>query len=325
MNFKFFKKGKPSKKGCAQAKERLPILTNQNDAKPQPYSNIRPYDTESDERLGFDEEFFSLREKRKRKRRAVSPPKTPPIFFLGVFLGAITVLFLSGAITFLSLFSRFGGIYEHISVPNFTALTESEAISQIKEKSYFSYEIEYQENGAAPSGTVITQSPKPNTLRKLYATDKKIEITLTVSKKAEPITLPNVLSQDARQVALELKNAGINVTVKEAFSSTVKRGKIISSSHGVGAKLYKNDSITITKSIGKPISYVTVPSLLGLAESEALSILKKGGFTIADIIYEHSHYPKGLVIKQSISDGTSVKEGEKISLSVSIGKSAKIN
>ena len=58
-------------------------------------------------------------------------------------------------------------------------------------------------------------------------------------------------------IALELKNAGINVKIKEAFSETVKAGRIISASHKKGSKIYRGATVTLTKSIGKPIQYLS--------------------------------------------------------------------
>lgn len=324
MKFNFFKRKKAIKRKISAKETLSPIRYELNVAKgspPQIYRGVAPYETESDRFGIFDEDYFCGENYEKKKRRTIPPPKTQPIFYLKILLCSTAALLVCGIIIFFSLFSRFGGGYEQIRIPDFTNLSEEDAISRLKENQYFNYTVEYRENPTVSYGTVVAQSPAPNTERKLYRSDK-IKITLTVSKKADPITLPNLLGQDARQVALELKNAGVNVTVKEAFSSTVKSGKIISSSLPKGSKLYKNDSIVITKSLGEPISYITVPTLLGLSESEAMSILGKGDFTISDIIYKNSHYPKGLVIEQSISEGLTVRKGEKISLTISIGKAA---
>lgn len=324
MKFDFFKRKKAveGKKALEETLSPVPYgLHNVKGSPPQIYRGVAPYETDSDRFGIFDEDYFHGEQYEKKKRRAIPPPKTQPIFYLKILLCSTSALLLGGIIIFFSLFSRFSGAYEQIRIPDFTMLSEKDAISKLKENGCFSYSIEYRENPTVSYGTVVMQSPAPNTERKLYHSDK-IKITLTVSKKSNPITLPNLLGQDARQVALELKNAGVNVTVKEAFSNTVKSGKIISSSLPKGSKLYKNDSIVITKSLGKPISYITVPSLLGLSESEAISILNKGDFTVSDIIYKNSHYPKGLVIEQSISEGLTVRKGEKISLTISIGKAA---
>ena len=318
MKFNFFKKRK--KIVYRQSDDLFPVPINSDANMPQIYRGIQVYEPE--DFCPFNEDYFVGEDYEKKKRRPISDPKTPPSFLFGVFFGAVTILSISGFITFLSLFSKFGSTYTKIVVPDLTKISATDAISRIEELKKFKYTIEYQENPAIPAGTVISQYPSPNTQRKLYNSNEKISIKLTVNKKSEPITLPNVIGQDARQVSLELKNAGINVQIKEAFSDTVKFGRIISTSHKSGSRIEKNSTVILTKSIGKQIRYLTVPSIIGLSETEAVSILKEAGFTQADITYENSHFPRGIVINQSIDEGTSVREGTKITLHVSIGKNA---
>ena len=319
MKFNFFKKHKQIK--SLEEIEMFPVMADNKsyETMPQIYRGLAPF--EQEDFCPFDEDYFAGENYEKEKRRPISPPKTPPTFFFGILMGAITILLISGSIAFLSLFSKFSGLYKKIVIPDLTKISLNDALVQIEALKNFNYTIEYQENPSAPIGTVISQYPNANTQRKLYKSNEKIELTLIVNKKSEPITLPNVIGQDARRVSLELKNAGINVQIKEAFSNTVKIGKIISSSHKAGSKLDKNSTVVLTKSIGKQTRYLQVPSLLGLSETEALSILKKFEFSQPEIIYENSHYPKGLVIKQSIAEGSSVPESTKISLYISIGKS----
>ena len=316
MKFNFFKKRK--KISLQQNDELFPVPINPDANMPQIYRGLQVF--EAEDFCPFDEDYFVGENYEKEKRRPISDPKTPPSFLFGILLGAITVLSISGIMTFISLFSKFGSTYTKIVIPDLTKISATDAISRIEKLKNFNYTIEYQENPTAPTGTVISQYPSPNTQRKLYNSKEKISIKLTINKKSEPITLPNLIGQDARHVSLELKNAGINVQIKEAFSDTVKFGKVISASHKSGSKIEKNSTVILTKSIGKQIRYLTVPSLIGLSETEAISILKKSGFIQTDITYENSHFPKGIVIKQSISEGTSVREGTKISLHVSIGK-----
>lgn len=319
MKFNFFKKRKHTQH--LEEVELIPMQTelSSHQTMPQIYRGIAPF--EQEDFCPFNEDYFAGENYEKEKRQPIAPPKTPPSFLFGILMGSVAILLISGSIAFLSLFSKFSGFYTKIVIPDLTKISLNDAIAQIETLKNFNYTIEYQENPSVPIGTVISQYPNPNTQRKLYKSNEKIELTLIVNKKSEPITLPNVIGQDARRVSLELKNTGIKVQIKEAFSDTVKIGKIISSSHKAGSKLDKNSTVVLTKSIGKQTRYLQVPSLLGLSETEAVSILKKAEFSQPEIIYEKSHYPKGLVIKQSIAEGTSVRENTKISLYISIGKS----
>ena len=323
MKFDFFRKKKYKK-----SEETIPSQPTLNVNLPEIYRGMQVYETESDGFCTFDEDYFAgenyIKTITKKKRKKFAPPKTPPSFFVGIFCGAISVLLLSGSIAFLSLFSKFGGIYTSVTVPDFTSLSESEAISLIKNNyKYFDYSIVYKENPNIDSGFIISQIPPPSTTRKLYGINGRITIKLTISKSQDPITLPNLAGQNTRDVILELQNAGVNVFVSETYSDTVKVGKIISSSHPTGSQLRKNDTIYITSSLGKKIGYVNTPNLVGMSESAAIALLKKQKLDINKVIYKESAFPIGTVIEQNIKEGSSLCEGSKITLSVSSGTNTK--
>ena len=323
MKFKFFRSANKNKD---EKKEVFFEAIDQSTdaALPEIYRGVQTYESESDRFCPFDEDYFAGENYDiKRKRIIIPPPKTPPSFFMGILCGAILILIASGTVTFLSLFSKFGGIYQSVSIPNLTSLSESDAIKALTENyDCFEYTVEYKENPNTSAGTVISQLPKPNTLRKLYGINGKINVKLTVNKKSEPLTLPDLVGQNARDVALELKNAGINVTIKGSYSDKVKLGRIISSSHESGSQIYKNDTVILTESLGKPISYVSTPSLIGMSESSAITLLRSQKLILSNVTYESSALPLGTVIAQSIESGSTVREGSKISLSVSGGASA---
>ena len=315
MNFNIFKRNKNTADIVLQSPAESAEL-------PEIYRGVQVYETESDKFCTFDEDYFAgeTYERRARKRINIRDPKTPPSFLLGIFFGSISALLISGGIAFFSLFSKFGGIYRPVSVPDLTSLSESEAIALISE-SYdcFDYSIEYKDNPHADHGTVISQIPKASTMRKLYGINGRICIKLTVSSSNEEITLPNIIGQEARDISLELKNSGINVVISETYSDNVKIGRIIASSHPVGSKLKKNDTIYITSSLGKKITYVTTPSLTDKSESEAIAILRDRGLEVSKVIYKASDSPLGIVIEQSIEAGSTVREKSKITLTVSKG------
>ncbi len=291
---------------------------------PEEYRGMQIYESDSDRFCTFDEDYFAGEDydfsysKSKKKRRAIPPPKTHPSFLFGALCGAILIFTLSGGIAFLSLFSKFGGIYTSVTVPSLTSLSEAEAISLIKDEySCFDYSVVYKENPSLADGAVISQIPKASTSRKLYGINGRITIKLTVNRATEPITLPNVVGQSARDVMLELKNAGINVKMREEYSDTVKAGNIISSSHKFGSTVYKNETVYITSSLGKRIATVKVPSVLGSSESAAIAILKEKGLNVSKVIYKSSTLPLGTVIEQSVDGGVSMPIESRIELVVS--------
>lgn len=319
MKFKFLRKSKNKQNNNSL----ITFHSEFDDSLPEIYRGMQVYESDSDRFGTFDEDSFAGEHyentvKYKKKRNPIPPPKTPPLFFIGVFCGALSVLLISGGIAFLSLFSKFGGIYTSVTVPDLTSLSENEAISLIKNHyDYFDYSIVYKENPNFASGTVISQIPKPSTARKLYGINGRITIKLTINKSSQTLTLPNLIGQNARDVALELQNSGLNVELSEVYSDTVEIGGIISASPQAGASLQKNDTVYITSSLGKKINYVRAPRLIGMSESAAITLLKKGGLDVGKVIYKSSPMPLGTVIEQGIEEGYSMREGSKINLVVS--------
>ena len=317
MNFNFFKKSNTQEVNVEPTISSMP---------PEIYRGMQIYESESDKFCSFEEDYFlgeeyDFNHTKKRKKTSIKDPKISPLTFLGFFCGTSLVLILFGAIIFFTSFSRSGGIYQTIKIPSLVGFTESEALTTLsKNKDFFEYSIEYKENPNVPEGTVISQIPASNTERKLYGLGNKISVSLTVSKATEEITIPELSNQKARNVLLELRNAGINVSITEVYSDTIEAGKIISTSIPTGSKIKKNDSLILTVSKGKYQNLLPVPNLLGKPESTAEAMLKRYGFNLGNVIYESSDAPIGTVIAQSADVGASLLEGSKISITVSKGK-----
>lgn len=293
---------------------------------PEIYRGMQIYESESDRFCSFDDDYFwgeeyAPTDVRQKTFVTVRDPKISPLTFLGFFLGALSVLLLTGGIIFFSSFSRSGGIFRKVTVPSFIGLSENEALALLSEnKASFDYSVEYRENPNVPEGTVISQIPNQNTERKLYGIGNKISIKLTVSKASEALTLPDLTNQKAREVALELRNAGINVKTDEVYSDKIGVGKIVSTSLPIGSKIKKNDSLILTVSKGKYINLLPVPKLIGMSEATAEAILSRHGFNLGNVSYESSNLPIGTVISQNVDPDTTLREGSKISLTVSCGK-----
>lgn len=322
MKFNFFKK----QKFIAEKPEIIFKETNTFSYPPEVYRGIQVYESDAERFSPFDEDYFAGEDYNlQRKRIIIAPPKTPPSFFFGVFCASLLILVISALITFLTLFSRFGGIHRTVSVPSLVSLTEAQAL-ELLEKSgdCFNYKITYANNPTVPEGTVISQSPIASTQRKLYGINGKLTLSITVSKKSTPVTIPSLVGQSLRDVELELKNAGINVITDALYSRTVATGKIITQSKEAGSKIYPSDTVTLTVSLGPPIKYLTVPNVIGLSESKAISLLTIEGFKVNAVIYNASELPAGTVISQSVDGGTTLRDGSPIALTVSLGASKKV-
>ena len=122
-----------------------------------------------------------------------------------------------------------------------------------------------------------------------------------------------------RDTLILLKEANINTTVIKQYSSSVPYGKIIYSSVPEDTVMKEGDSITLRVSLGKEITYSSVPNLLGLNEYQAVNKLRANGLAVGDITYQASKNPLGTVISQSVEQGAQLPEQSKISFTISGG------
>ncbi|MBR2678377.1 MAG: PASTA domain-containing protein [Bacilli bacterium] len=108
---------------------------------------------------------------------------------------------------------------------------------------------------------------------------------------------------------------GINYEEKHEFSDTIKAGEIIKFSYKVGESIKNNDTIIVTISDG---GKETVPNVIGLTKSEAISKLEKAHLNYS-FVYKNSNRTKNKVLDQSISAGSEISRGTTITITLSSG------
>src|SRR5690606_13736260 len=91
-------------------------------------------------------------------------------------------------------------------------------------------------------------------------------VDLVVSQGPAPVELVDFTGKNADDAEKALKDLGLKVTRKEAFSDTVAKGRVISQSPKSGTGK-RGDTITLTVSKGPEL--FDAPDLDGLLEREA--------------------------------------------------------
>ncbi|MET9787945.1 Stk1 family PASTA domain-containing Ser/Thr kinase [Streptomyces canus] len=131
--------------------------------------------------------------------------------------------------------------------------------------------------------------------------------------------VPALLAKTEAQARDRLDEAGLDTgKVTYAYSDTVKRGTVISTDPEVGARIRNNDSVSITVSKGPQT--VKVPDVQGDALSTARTRLKAEGLQPGMVTREFSDdVPKGFVISTDPENGTTLRAGSAIALTVSKG------
>lgn len=203
------------------------------------------------------------------------------------------------------------------TVDNYIGMSLSAAREKIDGKFKIKVEEEYSADYA--KGLVIRQDPESDT-----ELEEGKTLTLVVSKGTrteDKVSVPQVVGKMESSAKSELEAAGLKVSVKTKYSTDVAKGKVISQSPGSGNQVTKNSTVVITVSQGeKPETMVRVPNLRYFTESGARSELKNSNLVLGSVLTEYSDsVEKGLVIRQTVSSGSKVKEGTAVGIYVSLG------
>lgn len=203
------------------------------------------------------------------------------------------------------------------TVDNYIGMSLSAAREKIDGKFKIKVEEEYSADYA--KDLVIRQDPESDT-----ELEEGKTLTLVVSKGTrteDKVSVPEVVGKRESSAKSELEVAGLKVSVKTKYSTDVAKGKVIFQSPGSGNQVTKNSTVVITVSQGeKPETMVRVPNLRYFTESEARSELKNSNLVLGSVLTEYSDsVEKGLVIRQTVSSGSKVKEGTAVGIYVSLG------
>ena len=234
---------------------------------------------------------------------------------LGGAVSSLLVCLLTVAILLASFFMPYSGAYDSVTIPSL----QGKSIDKLElDGSRFNLVVEYENNPDVEDGRVISQIPAAGVTRRLYGKASYCTIHLTVSKHT-PVTVPEgLVGNSLRDATLSLRNSALTFTVSEKASES-KSGTVISCYPAEGESIAEGGRVTLTVSAGKNEKALSVPSLSGLSESEAIFRIQAAGLSVGEVRYLRSDKKVGVVLSQSPSPYTTVEKGTKISFTVSAG------
>lgn len=206
---------------------------------------------------------------------------------------------------------------EKYTVDNYIGMSLSAAREKINGK--FKIDVTEEYSSEYGKGLIISQDPESDTE---LEEGKTINFVVSKGTKTEDkVSVPSVVGKTEEAAKNTLSSAGFSVSVETKYSTDVAKGKVISQSPGSGSQVSKNSRVVITVSKGeKPETMVSVPNLRYFTESEARSELRSSKLVLGSVLTEYSDsVEKGLVIRQTVSSGSKVKEGTAVGIYVSLG------
>ena len=262
--------------------------------------------------------YLKIKEKRAKRQenRLVLPA------LCGAFVAVVLVTVFSFSIVgYKLLYQNYFGSYKSVTVPDFSGAVYPSDEVFLGVSDYCNVSVSYEYNDNAPRGAVISQSPAPNVIRRVYRKRSNCNVELVVSLGKKTVVMPELEGLSVRDATLVLKNEGVRFFVTEAYSSEVESGRIISSTPSANENVYTDTSVTLVVSLGEKKTMRVVPLIVGMNESQAREAIASAGLSVGKVSYVSSEESYGRVIWQSVTAYSSVTDGSSVSFSVSAGQS----
>jgi eukaryotic-like serine/threonine-protein kinase len=131
-------------------------------------------------------------------------------------------------------------------------------------------------------------------------------------------TAPDLASLSRREAERVTANSGLTIDFSDAYSESVARGQVISTSPGPGTKIEKGSRVQAVLSRG-PERY-SMPTVVGLSQSAAEAALQTAMLSVGRVTSGFSEQVAvGVVLKASEKPGARLKKGTRVDLVVSNG------
>ena len=131
-------------------------------------------------------------------------------------------------------------------------------------------------------------------------------------------TAPDLASLSRSEAERVTANSGLTIDFSDAYSETVARGQVISTSPGPGTKIEKGSRVQAVLSKGR--ERYSMPTVIGLSQSAAEAALQTAKLSIGKVTNGFSEQVAvGMVLKASEKPGARLKKGTPVDLVVSNG------
>ena len=166
----------------------------------------------------------------------------------------------------------------------------------------------------APSarGTVLSQKPMPGSTVPIHA-----QVVLVVSKGAQPVAVPDIVSQTLADATSELAARHLSLVVSERDpNDEIPADTIVSQNPQPGSDVAPNSAVDVVVSSGAPT--LDIPGVEGRIAGDAVGVLQNAGLQPQLEYLVDASVPLGTVLKQNPESGTPAKKGSSVTLDVAV-------
>lgn len=212
--------------------------------------------------------------------------------------------------------------FPHIKVESFVGKSQNDAAAWIKQNEIETAGIVFKEEYSfdVAKGNVVSQTPESGKVK------KDAKMTFVISKGADPdelVSLPDIKNMTKSEIESWISENKLSATkINTTYSDTVAKDEVISVDLSVDTdKFTRGTSLKINISKGPaPAGTVKVEKLTDQTYSYAENWAKSKKITLKKVEAYDDDVPKGSIISQSIAADKEMKEGETLTVTVSLGK-----
>jgi len=246
-----------------------------------------------------------------------SPKEKKKISKLTVTVGIISALLISFVVVFALFFNIFKErfIEKEVEIPDLANQSREAAENRLKNLG-LNFEIENElYNSEVPVGHVINQSPEPG-----KSVREEFTVMLTLSLGPQKVEVPNITHKEVDEGSVLLENSSLKIGNIDYEYDDLPVGIIIKQNPEAGTQIEEGSLVDVIVSQGSKIENIIMPNLIGKNINDVKDTAKKLGLIINKVDHEfNDEYGKDLVVSQSISPGSEIKENSVFNIVVSKG------
>lgn len=130
--------------------------------------------------------------------------------------------------------------------------------------------------------------------------------------------VPDVVGKNQTEAVSLLESKDLEPVIGDTtYDEKFPEGSIIFQRPRAGETVKEGRRVYLFVSGGEPV--VNVPDLKGKSVRDAKFSLERLGLKLGDVDQEPSSYPKDMIYDQEYAEGTPIKKGESVNVTVSIG------
>lgn len=209
-----------------------------------------------------------------------------------------------------------GGTGDETECPNFVGMSYDEVENHKEYNDLYDIKIEWGDyNNDYDYGEIYRQVPDAGKGIKDGGT-----VTVYVSMGQKTVKVPDVYGFTSTRAKTQLEADGFKVKFVEMPDEDFEANTVIKTVPSRSTSVHEGTEVEVYVSTGAPTVYVSLPNLIGLKEEDAKKEIERYGLTVGEISYVASSKPKGNVIAQTPSVGSTEKVGKGSPVDIEISK-----